>query len=178
MPLQLDHLRQALDQPNDSPEASRDEVRMAFEITVRSANPSDAASVAACVNAAFSLYIERIGKPPGAMLADYPSIIAAGQVWVAEIDTQIVGVLVQFETKDGFYVDTVAAHPIFQGKGVGRALLVFAEQEARRRGFRSIYLCTNVKMTENQVFYPKIGYVEYERKQDEGYDRVFYRKQL
>jgi len=81
MPLQLDHLRHALDQPNNSPEASRDEVRIAFEITVRSANPSDAASVAACVNAAFSLYIERIGKPPGAMLADYQSLRQTGFGW-------------------------------------------------------------------------------------------------
>lgn len=81
MPLQLDHLRHALDQPNNSPEASRDEVRMAFEITVRSTNPSDAASVAACVNAAFSLYIERIGKPPGAMLATIAFSIASNCDW-------------------------------------------------------------------------------------------------
>ena len=65
-----------------------------------------------------------------------------------------------------------------RGAGVGRALLLFAEREAIRRGYRSIYLCTNVKMTENQAFYPKIGYVEYERKLDQGYDRIFYRKQL
>jgi hypothetical protein len=33
-------------------------------------------------------------------------------------------------------------------------------------------------MTENQVFYPRIGYVEYARASDAGYDRVFYRKSL
>jgi hypothetical protein len=33
-------------------------------------------------------------------------------------------------------------------------------------------------MTENQAFYPRIGYVEYERKHDAGYARVFYRKHL
>ena len=33
-------------------------------------------------------------------------------------------------------------------------------------------------MTENQVLYPKIGYVEYTRKVDQCYDRIFYRKQL
>jgi hypothetical protein len=45
-------------------------------------------------------------------------------------------------------------------------------------GYTSIYLCTNSKMTENQVFYPRIGYVEYERKHEGGYDRVFYAKAL
>ena len=112
------------------------------------------------------------------MLADFPKLIAAGQVWVAEVNGQVAGVLVQYETQEGFYIDTVAALPALQGTGLGRALLVFAEGEAKQRGFRSLYLCTNVKMTENQLLYPKIGYVEYARKLDQGYDRVFYRKQL
>ena len=50
--------------------------------------------------------------------------------------------------------------------------------DSLRRGFRSIYLCTNSKMTENQALYPRIGYVEYERKNEAGFDRVFYRKDL
>jgi GNAT superfamily N-acetyltransferase len=148
------------------------------EPLVRPAHPIDAAAVASCVSAAFSVYTARIGIPPAPMLADFPKIIAAGQVWVAEVDTKVVGVLVQYETESGFYIDTVAVLPALHGTGVGRALLLFAENEATRRGFQSIYLCTNVKMTENQVFYPKIGYVEYERKRDQGYDRIFYRKHL
>ena len=148
------------------------------EPLIRPALLSDAEAVASCVRAAFTPYIERIGRPPAPMLADFPKLIAAGQVWVAERNGQVAGVLVQYETQDGFYIDTVAALPALQGTGVGRALLVFAESEARRRGFRSLYLCTNVKMTENQLLYPKIGYVEYDRRLDQGYDRVFYRKQL
>ncbi len=145
---------------------------------IRPAQPIDASAVAKCVNAAFTTYIARIGKPPAPMLADFPMIIAAGQVWVAEVDTELVGVLIQYETETGFYIDTVAVYPALQCTGVGRTLLRFAESEAIRRGFHSIYLCTNVKVTENQIFYPKIGYVEYERKLDQGYDRIFYRKQL
>jgi len=145
---------------------------------IRPALPDNAEAVAFCVKAAFMPYIERIGKPPAPMLLDFPEIIAAGKVWVAEIAGRVVGVLVQYETEAGFYIDTVAAIPELQGTGVGRALLLFAESEAARRGYRSIYLCTNLKMTDNQRFYPKIGYVEYERKLDQGYDRVFYRKQL
>jgi len=148
------------------------------EPLIRPALLSDADAVARFVKAAFTPYIERIGKPPAPMLADFPELIAAGKVWVAEIAGRVVGVLVQYKTETGFYIDTVAALPELHGTGVGRALLLFAESEAARRGYRSIYLCTNVKMTENQIFYPKIGYVEYERKLDQGYDRIFYRKQL
>lgn len=112
------------------------------------------------------------------MLLDYPASIAEGQVWVAARGTQVDGVLVQYETPDGFYIDTVASSPQARGTGVGRALLEFAEAEARRRGFTSVYLCTNSRMTENQIFYPKIGYVEYDRRTAAGYDRIFYRKAL
>ena len=56
--------------------------------------------------------------------------------------------------------------------------LEFAEGEARGHDFESIYLCTNSRMTENQVLYPRIGYVEYDRRAQSGYERVFYRKRL
>ena len=145
---------------------------------VRLAATSDAPAVLACVSAAFEMYIDRIGKPPAPMLLDYPKLIAERSVWVVERVAEIEGVLVQFETTDGFYIDTVASRPRARGTGVGRALLQFAEREATRRGYASVCLCTNSKMTENQVFYPRIGYVEYERKSEAGYDRVFYRKSL
>lgn len=145
---------------------------------VRLAAGPEAPAVLACVSAAFEMYIPRIGKPPAPMLLDYPRLIGEGCVWVAEVAGAVEGVLVQFETADGFYIDTVASSPRARGTGVGRALLQFAEQEAARRGHASVYLCTNSRMTENQVFYPKIGYVEYDRRKDAGYDRVFYRKSL
>jgi GNAT superfamily N-acetyltransferase len=83
------------------------------------------------------------------MLLDLPAEIEAGHVWLAEMNGNTIGVLVQYETDDGSYIDTVAVVPHQQGRGVGRQLLDFAEQEALRRGYDSLYLCTNVKMTEN-----------------------------
>ena len=145
---------------------------------VRLATAGDATGALACVVAAFEPYIERIGKTPAPMLLNYPTLIDEGHVWIVDLSSQVEGVLVQYETPAGFYVDTVATIPRARGTGVGRALLEFAEGEALRRGFLSLYLCTNSKMTENQVFYPRIGYVEYERKNEAGYDRVFYRKAL
>lgn len=145
---------------------------------IRQASAGDVDAVKACVTAAFEMYVERIGKPPGPMLLDFPAEIAARHVWLAESHSEVVGALVQYETQQGFYIDTVAVLPGLQGTGIGKMLLQFAEQEALRRGHDSVYLCTNVKMTENQIFYPRIGYVEYERKFDGGYDRIFYRKKL
>ncbi len=162
----------------DQEEGMKPASRANLNPMIRPAEASEAGAVAECVRTAFSPYTKRIGKPPAPMLADFPEIIRDGKVWVAIAGEKITGVLVQYETEEGFYVDTVAVLPALQGTGIGRALLVFAEGQALRRGLSSIYLCTNTKMTENQVFYPKIGYVEYERKFDQGYDRIFYRKQL
>lgn len=145
---------------------------------IRAAIRDDAAAIKACVIAAFEQYTVRIGKLPGPMLLDFAAEIEAGHVWVAQLRGNVIGVLVQYETASGFYIDTVAVDPKLQGIGVGKALLQFAEREAVRRGYKSIYLCTNEKMIENQAFYPRIGYIEYDRKYDGGYNRVFYVKNL
>lgn len=146
--------------------------------TVRPARADDLAAVQRCVNDAFTPYIARIGQPPGPMTIDHAAHIAAGNVWVALGGTGAVGVLVAYAAEDSLYIDTVAVSPTQQRTGAGRALLQFAEREARSRGFDAITLCTNLAMTENQVFYPRIGYVETERRRADGYDRVYYRKAL
>ena len=66
----------------------------------------------------------------------------------------------------------------FRGKGIGRALLEFAEAEARRAGFDSIYLYTHEKMTENLALYSKIGNGEYDRRSQGDFSLVFMRKKF
>jgi ribosomal protein S18 acetylase RimI-like enzyme len=61
---------------------------------------------------------------------------------------------------------------------LGRRLLVFAEEEAVRRGYREIRLYTHQTMVENQRLYASIGYEETRRGSEAGYERVFMRKQL
>ena len=147
-------------------------------VMIRAAQEADTPACAACVHNAFHKYIERIGKPPAPMLLDFAALIKEGKVWVAEYRGAISGVLVLYPADKGFYLDTVAVVPAHQRLGIGRALLQFAEAEARRRGFEAVYLCTNVKMTENQTFYPHVGYVEYDCHAEDGYDRIFYRKEV
>jgi N-acetylglutamate synthase-like GNAT family acetyltransferase len=148
------------------------------EVRLRSATERDAEAVAALVDAAYEQYIERIGRTPMPMTLDYRDEIRHKDVTVAEDREQLAGVLVLDTTDEGFGVLNVAVHPMRTGTGVGRALLEFAELEARRAGFDSIYLFTDEKMTENQKLYARIGYVEYERRPIEDFHIVFMRKQL
>ena len=130
------------------------------------------------VHAAYAHYIPRIGKPPGPMLDDYAQRIADKQAWVLEDAGHIVGILVLEQTASSFLLDNIAVAPDGQGKGFGRALLDFAEAEARRCGFREIELYTHILMTENIGIYARIGYVETHRVSEKGYERVYMSKKL
>jgi GNAT superfamily N-acetyltransferase len=146
---------------------------------LRRATDADVAAVTELVDAAYRHYVPRIGGLPGPMTADYRQVISDRAVTVAEADGSVAGLIVLAETPEGFCVENVAVHPSQQGRGLGRALLAFAEQEARRVGFSSVYLYTHEKMTENLALYGKLGYVEYERRRPEpGFALVYLRKPL
>lgn len=147
-------------------------------ILLRRATAQDARSISLLVRAAYERYIERMGKPPRPMLEDYERVIREHDVVLAEVDGALAGVLVLGKTDDGFKIVNVAVDPARQKSGVGRALLEFAEAEARRLGYDSIHLSTNEKMTENQALYARIGYREYDRRVEDGYSRVYLRKPL
>ena len=149
-----------------------------IEYSIRSAMGADASKVAALVNAAYGHYVERIGMLPRPMTDDYAEVIATQQVTVAESLGTTAGMIVLTIDDEGFLVDNVAVDPSHRGKGLGRALLEFAEAEARRAGFDSIYLCTHEKMTENLALYSRIGYIEYDRRSQGDFSLVYMRKHL
>ena len=112
------------------------------------------------------------------MTADYERLVARGEVWVATVRDEVVGVLVLRPGPGSLFLENVAVAPARQGSGIGSALLAFAEEHARGLGLPEITLYTNERMTENLAFYPARGYVEMERRFDEGFHRVFFRKPL
>jgi len=112
------------------------------------------------------------------MTEDYSEVIANRRVTVAESHGTIVGLIVLAVDDEGFLIDNVAVDPSYRGKGLGRALLEFAEAEARRAGFDSIYLYTHEKMSENVAIYSRIGYVEYDRRSQGRFSLVYMRKHL
>ena len=134
--------------------------------------------MAALVDTAYGHYVERIGMLPRPMTDDYAEVIANQRVTVAEGRGTIVGVIVLTVDDEGLLIDNVAVDPSYRGKGLGRALLKFAEAEARRTGFDSIHLYTHEKMTENLAIYSKIGYIEYDRRSQGDFSLVYMRKHL
>jgi ribosomal protein S18 acetylase RimI-like enzyme len=145
---------------------------------IRKADPMDLEVIREIVDRAYGVYVERIGIRPGPMNADHRGEVDRGRVWVAAEGETVVGLIVLVESPDHLLVENVAVDPARQGEGVGRALLSFAEDSARAAGLGTIRLYTHEKMSENLALYARLGYREFERRSETGFDRVFLRKNL
>lgn len=146
---------------------------------LRRAVAADAARLAYVAEAAYARYLARMGGlRPGPMDTDYAAAVADTEAWVAEADGAVVGFLLLVAEPDGMLLDNVAVLPSHHGQGVGRALLVLAEDRARAAGRTRIRLYTHVTMVENQRLYERTGWVETHRTTEHGFTRVFYDKLL
>jgi GNAT superfamily N-acetyltransferase len=151
---------------------------MSRDTAIRPATQDDVPAIERIVHDAYERYIERIGKPPGPMLDDYPARVAEGAAWVLDEAGGIAGVLVLLPAPDHLLLDNVAVDPAYHGRGLGRRLMAFAEDEARRLGHAELRLYTHVMMHENLVMYPRLGYEEFARFEQADYQRVFMRKRI
>jgi GNAT superfamily N-acetyltransferase len=147
-------------------------------VQIRPAIPDDAAAVDDLVQRAYAHYVDRIGRRPGPMDEDYRQKVAEGKVSVAVEGDEILGLIVLAKEPDHLLVENVAVEPERQGQGIGRALLAFAEEVATEAGITTLRLYTHALMTENLVFYPRLGYTEVDRRTDDGFERVFFEKRL
>jgi ribosomal protein S18 acetylase RimI-like enzyme len=145
---------------------------------IRPARPDDADWARALVRRAYALYVPRMGKEPAPMLADYGALIAAGEVHALEDAGSPAALIVIYPKDDALFIENIAVDPGAQGRGHGRTLLAFAEREARRLGLEFLRLYTNARMTENLAYYPSLGFRETERREEDGYSRVFFEKRV
>lgn len=133
------------------------------------------------VDSAYSKYIERIGKPPAPMLANYDEMLETHDIFVLEdLANEIVGSIVLAVDKNtrSVEINNLVISPTAQGRGYGRVLLNCAQDIARSESCSALTLYTNVKMYENLGMYVKMGFVETGRKTEDGFERVFFRKDL
>ncbi|MDX6517059.1 MAG: hypothetical protein QOH73_2725 [Gaiellaceae bacterium] len=148
------------------------------EPVLRRATYDDIGAIEGLVAESFGKYVERIGKPPAPMLADYAGMLDTSRIWVIVQRDAVIAVLVTLDQGDHLLLDTVAVATSAQGSGYGRRLLEQAERDAAEQGLSEVRLVTNEAMTENLVFYPRHGYRETHRAVQDGYRRVFFSKSL
>jgi amino-acid N-acetyltransferase len=78
---------------------------------------------------------------------------------VAEADGDLVGVAGLELCCDDALLRSVAVHPDWRSKGVGRALVTRAISDAEARGIRALYLLT----TTAERYFPSFGFKKIER---------------
>lgn len=143
---------------------------------IRRAREEDTPTLGYLVERAYSRYVQRIGRRPAPMDDDYEERVREGEVFVADEEGLLAGLIVLVPRGDHLRIENVAVEPDRQGRGVGRALLEHAEQYARERSLAEVRLYTNVAMVENLALYPRLGYTEVDRRSEDGFDRVFFAK--
>lgn len=148
------------------------------DVEIRLANNTDVTAIRAMVDGAYHKYIERLGKLPAPMTADYIPLVATGTVYVLRAAGMIVGSVVLSPDTDSIKVNNLVVDPAAQGKGYGRTLMDYAEELARSWGLLAITLYTNEKMHENIALYTKLGFTETHRLSEHGFERVYFRRDL
>lgn len=156
----------------------QDDDRTASEpahLEVAACPPELAGEVHRLTQAAFGPY-SALEPPSGALqetLHQVRADIAAGSVAVALLEGRAVGCL-RWEGAPGadLHVRRVAVDPSLQRRGVGTALMAWAEREGRALGCRAITLGVRVGLPSNLAFYTKLGYQVTGEHRHDGYDRT------
>lgn len=94
------------------------------------------------------------------MQQNYGDRVEQGEVFVLEEDGQVHGSIVIEDQITESLIYSVVVAPSQQGRGLGQALLEFAEDLARSMDHTQLRLCTGDKMARNLIIYQKFGFRE------------------
>ena len=126
---------------------------------IRRAIASDAASLAVCIDRAYENYTKSIDDLPE-VSEGIEEDIANNTVWVVERNDKIVGGLILIFKPTYALLVNIAVDPCERGTGLGRALIVQAEEECRKLKILKLKLSTHVKMPSNVKLYGHLGWNE------------------
>lgn len=127
-------------------------------LIIRPATVKDAEQISALTDKAYAQWVPLIGRAPLSMKTNYVEAIATHLVYVLEDGGVMCGVLELFSDEGYALIENIAVHPDHQGRGLGRMLLMHAENMARTLGHSEVRLYTNALFTSNLGFYDAHGY--------------------
>lgn len=132
-----------------------------------------------CAELAYEPYIAAIGRKPAPMVADFAKLISEKKVYIKKDGEQkLTGFIVFYPIDTWMHLENIAVMPTAHGKGIGKELMSFCEIQAKVLGLSQVQLYTNGKMHSNLAIYPKFGYVETDRRIEDGFHRVYFSKSL
>lgn len=125
---------------------------------LRRADLRDLAAVRDFQHAAYARNraIQKVEPLP--LLVDYADIFRTHEVYVAEQDARIAGVLILEERPDDLLVWSIATCETAKETGLGNLMLRAAEDRAAALGRATMRLYTGQKLTRNVAWYQRSGY--------------------
>lgn len=123
--------------------------------------------------AAFAGY-EALDPPSGASRETAEAVrrdLAAARGALAWLDSRPVGCLRFVVAPDHLHVRRVAVTPELQGRGIGRALMAWAERQASDRGLARVTVGVRLSLPGNLAFYRRLGYEVVAEYSHPGYGR-------
>jgi GNAT superfamily N-acetyltransferase len=132
-------------------------------IEVRLASEEDAGVVSRLLLEAFEPFREQY--TPGGFADTTAGLdivrerLASARVWLAFDGEEPVGTVTALPEPEKIYIRSMAVTPTAQGRGVGQKLLETLEQDARERGYKSLYLYTTFVLPGAQPLYEKNGFI-------------------
>ena len=116
---------------------------------LRRATRDDLPAVTALQRAAYAKNRAILGVEPLPLMADYEKVFSGYEVYLAEQEGALDGVLILEPRADDLLIWSVATAPAAQGRGVGNQMLAFAESRARALGLTCMRLYTGEPLTGN-----------------------------
>ena len=140
---------------------------------LRAASTDDAEQLSRLIVGAFGAYTIRL-DPPSSALKETPDAIRdklkTYSAAIVEADAIVIGcVLFTTEDDDVLYVGRLAVDPAWRRRGVARALVEYAEREARRRQLKRLRIQVRIPLVDNQALFKSCGFVEISRETHAGY---------
>jgi [ribosomal protein S18]-alanine N-acetyltransferase len=112
--------------------------------------------------------------PPAAFEAELANINS--RCWVTEVEARVVAAIVLWRVLDEAHIATIAVHPDFRRRGIGRALLRASMDAAYAEGARIYHLEVRAGNVAAQKMYADFGYEIVGRRpryyQDNGEDAL------
>ena len=125
-----------------------------FPGSLRALRPEDLPHIERVDSKAFSLLWQNGRESLAAALRQ--SIVATG----ADVDGVLVGYQLTTASALGAHLARLAVDPVFQGRGLGAALVIDLLERLQRRGYDSVTLNTQADNLRSQELYHRLGFRE------------------
>ncbi|HSI39191.1 MAG TPA: GNAT family N-acetyltransferase [Xanthobacteraceae bacterium] len=125
---------------------------------LRRAAAGDVDAIRALTREAYAKWVPLIGREPLPMTADYSEAVSNHRIDLMHVEGVFAALIEMIAATDHLLIENVAVAPPFQGRGLGKALVLHAESVAAASGFSQIRLYTNKLFTANLALYSRLGY--------------------